>query len=194
MQRVLTRAGHKVALYSSATEFLESYDGAPACLILDLKMPGMRGERLMSEILERGLNLVVLVLTGHATIPSTVFLTRAGVIDVLEKPIANADLLARVQDMLARAPQIFAHRALAEDFRARMQSLTKREREVFDLLLAGLSSIEIGQELAISKKTIDIHRSRVMSKMGTASVAELIVNWTTLVKNRNGESKPHPAS
>lgn len=183
LRRLLGRAGYVTQLHLSAAEFLAEYDGSPACLILDLKMPGMRGEKLVSHILQNNLNLVLLVLTGHATIRSAVYLTKAGVVDVIEKPFDNTLLLETVHRMTRKARRIFAQRALADDFRARMESLTKREDEVFNLLLAGLSSTEIGKQLGLSKKTIDIHRSRVMDKMGTASVAELIVSWTTLAQS-----------
>lgn len=182
LQRLLNRAGFTTELHASGSEFLENYNGEPACLILDLHMPGLRGEKLVEEILQRNLNLVVLVVTGHATVASAVFLTRAGAIDVIEKPFDNEHLLETVRIMVRKARRVFAQRALADDFKARMASLTSREKDVFDLLLAGFSSADIGEQLDVSKKTVDIHRSRVMSKMGAASVAELIVSWTTLVE------------
>ncbi|HBC33721.1 MAG TPA: DNA-binding response regulator [Marinobacter adhaerens] len=182
MRRVLGGAGYHTHLHHSASEFLDKYDGSPACLILDLKMPGMGGEQLVSHILQENMNLMVLVVTGHASIRSTVFLTKAGVVDVIEKPFDNPSLLEAVHKMTQNARRIFAKRALTDDFTARMSSLSKREKDVFNLLLSNLSSTEIAKQLGLSKKTVDIHRSRVMGKMGTASVAELIWNWTTLIK------------
>jgi len=190
LQRLLNRAGFNTELHTSGSEFLENYNGEPACLILDLHMPGFRGEKIVEEILQRNLNLVVLVVTGHATVSSAVFLTRAGAIDVIEKPFDNEHLLETVRIMVRKARRVFAQRALAEDFKARIASLTSREKDVFDLLLAGFSSADIGEQLNVSKKTVDIHRSRVMTKMGAASVAELIVSWTTLIER----DQAHPTS
>lgn len=180
LRRVLRRAGYTVKTYAGAASFLEAYDGQPGCLILDLAMPKMRGEALLGEIVRRNLNLVVLVLTGHATIKSAVRVTQLGAIDVLEKPVDNDLLLAKLREMLEVGRKAFARRALADDFRCRFESLTHREKQVTELLLAGLTSSEIGQKLGNSKKTIDIHRGRIMQKMGAASVTELTMEWTLL--------------
>lgn len=184
LRRVLRRAGYKVRTHSSATSFLEAYDGQPGCLILDLAMPKMRGEALLDEIVKRNLNLVVLVLTGHATIRSAVRVTQLGAIDVLEKPVDNELLLAKLREMLNLGRKSFARHALAKDFKCRFDLLTHREKQVIELLLAGLTSFEIGQRLGNSKKTIDIHRGRIMRKMEAASVTELIMEWTLLSGDR----------
>ena len=146
MRRVLGGAGYHTHLHHSASEFLDKYDGSPACLILDLKMPGMGGEQLVSHILQENMNLMVLVVTGHASIRSTVFLTKAGVVDVIEKPFDNPSLLEAVHKMTQNARRIFAKRALTDDFTARMSSLSKREKDVFNLLLSNLSSTEIAMD------------------------------------------------
>lgn len=185
LRRVLRRAGYTVKTHSGASSFLETYDGQPGCLILDLAMPKMRGEALLDEIVERNLNLVVLVLTGHATIQSAVRVTQLGAIDVLEKPVDNDLLLDKLHEMLEVGRKAFARRALAEDFHRRFDSLTHREKQVSELLLAGLTSQEIGQRLGNSKKTIDIHRGRIMQKMGAATVTELIMEWTLLSGDRS---------
>ncbi|MCK2149275.1 response regulator [Marinobacter alexandrii] len=180
LRRVLRRAGYTVETHAGAAPFLEAYDGQPGCLILDLAMPKMRGEVLLGEIVERNLNLVVLVLTGHATIRSAVRVTQLGAVDVLEKPVDHDLLLTKLREMREVGRKAFARRALAEDFHCRFDSLTHREKQVIELLLAGLTSLEIGQRLGNSKKTIDIHRGRIMQKMGAASVTELIMEWTSL--------------
>ncbi len=111
LQRLLNRAGFNTELHTSGSEFLENYNGEPACLILDLHMPGLRGgEKIVEEILQRNLNLVVLVVTGHATVSSAVFLTRAGAIDVIEKPFDNEHLLETVRIMVRKARRVFAQR------------------------------------------------------------------------------------
>ena len=182
LRRLLYRAGYEVKLHSSGAAFLESYDGAPSCVILDLAMPQMRGEVLLEEITRRRLNVVVLVLTGHATIESAIRVTRAGALDLLEKPFDNDQLLSTLGNALSKARPIFARQALVHDYRQRQASLTPSEHSVMDLMLAGLTSQDIAARLGNSKKTIDIHRARVMQKMGAGSTAELIVDWTTLGK------------
>lgn len=184
LRRLLRRAGYTVQIYSDALVFLEAYDGEPGCLILDLAMPKMCGEALLEVITKRKLNLVVLILTGHATIESTVRVTQSGAMDVLEKPIDNDRLLLKVREVLARGQKVFARNALAQDFSDRFGALTAREREVMDLMVAGLTSQEIGERLGNSKKTVDIHRSRVMQKMEVASITELIMEWTLLSGRR----------
>lgn len=186
LRRLLRSAGYRVQIHSDALVFLDTYDGEPGCLILDLAMPKMRGEALLEEIAERRLNLVVLVLTGHATITSAVRVTRSGAMDVLEKPIDNQMLLSKVSEVLGKAQRFFAQNALAQDFCHRFAALTVRERQVMDLMVAGLTSQQIGAQLGNSKKTVDIHRSRVMQKMGATTITELIMEWTLHAGRRPG--------
>lgn len=182
LRRLLYRAGYSVKTHGSGAAFLESYDGAPGCVILDLAMPQMRGEALLEEITRRQLNVVALVLTGYATIESAVRVTRAGALDLLEKPFDNDRLLSTLGNALSKAQPIFARQALVHEYQQRQASLTPSERNVMDLILAGLTSQDIAARLGNSKKTIDIHRARVMQKMGAGTTAELIVDWTTLRK------------
>ncbi|MBE7373903.1 response regulator transcription factor [Pseudomonas lopnurensis] len=182
LRRLLYRAGYESRSHSSGAAFLKSYDGAPGCVILDLAMPQMRGEALLEEIARRRLNVVALVLTGHATIESAIRVTRAGALDLLEKPFDNDQLLSALGNALCKAQPIFARQALVNDYQQRHASLTPSERNVMDLILAGLTSQDIAARLGNSKKTIDIHRARVMRKMGAGSTAELIIDWTTLGK------------
>lgn len=186
LRRLLRRAGYTVQIHSDPLAFLEAYDGSPGCLILDLAMPKMRGEALLELIRKRNLNLIVLVLTGHATIKTAVRVTQSGAMDVLEKPIDNDQLLLKVEEVLGKGQKFFARHALAQDFRQRFDALTTREREVMDLMVAGLTSQQIGERLGNSKKTVDIHRSRVMQKMDVASITELIMEWTLLSDSRSG--------
>ncbi|MBD3658352.1 response regulator [Marinobacter sp.] len=180
LRRVLGRAGYAVSTYPGGREFLAAYDGSPGCLIVDLAMPHMRGEALLEEIARRQLNLVILVLTAHATIRSAVRVTQSGALDVLEKPIDNPRLLAKVAEVLEGAQPFFARNALVRDFKARYSALTSREKEVMELMLAGLTSQEIADTLGNSRKTVDIHRARVMQKMGAATLAELVREWSLL--------------
>ncbi len=180
LRRLLFSEGYEVKLHSSGEAFLESYDGAPACVLLDLAMPCMPGEALMEEIQQRKLNVAVLVLTGNATIESAIRVTRAGALALLEKPFETDRLLSALDDVSKQARPIFARNALVKDYQRRQASLTASERKVMEFLLAGMTSQEIASRLGNSKKTIDIHRGRVMHKMGATSTAELIVQWTSL--------------
>lgn len=180
LYRLLHRAGYAVQLHSSGEEYLNQYDGAPGCVILDLLMPRMDGETLLNEISQREHNVAVLVLTGNATIASTIRVMRAGAFDLLQKPFTTPELLAALSAVLEKARPLFAKRALAEEHRQRLAGLTPSERNVMDFIVAGLTSQEIANRLGNSKKTIDIHRSRVIQKMGVASTAELIKSCVAL--------------
>ncbi len=177
VQRLLIRQGIGVRLYESATAFLDEYDEQPGCLLLDLSMPGMTGLELLEVVRSRQLDVVVLVLTGHGSIDRAVQAMRSGAEDFLQKPFDNALLLSKVQGALRQSQEVVARRALSEDYRQRLAILTSREREVMELIVTGLTSGEIASELAISKKTVDIHRGRVMAKMEAASTTELVRDW-----------------
>jgi len=140
----------------------------------------MDGETLLEEICQRKHNVAVLVLTANATIASTVRVMRAGAFDLLQKPFTTPELLAALSLVLEKARPMFAMRALVQEHRQRLAGLTPSERNVMGLIVAGLTSQEIAARLGNSKKTIDIHRSRVIQKMGVASTAELIKSCVAL--------------
>ncbi|HEX8544813.1 MAG TPA: response regulator [Pseudomonas sp.] len=180
LYQLLTFAGYPVQLHASGAAFLKNYDRLPGCMILDLAMPEMRGEALLDEIVRLKLNVVVMVMTGHATIESAIQITRAGAIGFLQKPFDKDQLLKKLEKVTRQAQPVFAQRALVDDYRQRLESLTSREREVLDLMLADMTSQQIATQLGNSKKTVDIHRTRVMQKMGASTITELIMSWTLL--------------
>lgn len=180
LYQLLTFTGYSVQLHASGAAFLKAYDGLPGCMILDLAMPEMRGEALLDEIVRLKLNVVVIIMTGHATVEAAIQITRAGAIGFLQKPFSNDQLLQKFEKISHRAKSVFARRALADDYRQRLENLTSREREVLDLMLADMTSQEIATHLGNSKKTVDIHRTRVMQKMGASTITELIMGWTML--------------
>lgn len=184
LNRLLRRAGYTVQLHGSAEEYLQRYDGAPGGLILDLLMPKMRGEALLEEIFRRQHNVAVLVLTANATIASTIRVMQAGAFDLLEKPFSTPELLKALSSVLEKARPLFAKRALAHEYHQRLAALTPSERNVMELIVAGYTSQEIAVRLGNSKKTIDIHRSRVIHKMGVASTTELIKSCVALGQER----------
>ena len=180
LSQLLMQEGYPVQSHDGGAAFLRAYDGLAGCVMLDLAMPGMRGEALLDEIVRRKLNVVVIVMTGHATIESAIQITRAGAMGFLQKPFDGDQLLDKLEKISLQAQTVFARRGLVDDYRLRLQSLTSREREVLDLMLAAMTSQEIATQLGNSKKTVDIHRTRVMQKMGASTITELIMGWTLL--------------
>jgi RNA polymerase sigma factor (sigma-70 family) len=171
---LLEAAGHVVETFPGASEFLEiCTPDIGGCLILDMSMPGMNGIEMQQELLRRGIQLPILFLSGHGSIPATVRVIKAGAMDFMTKPVDGEVLLARVQEALQRSSQM---RQQAEEDRAitsHLAALTEREREVMLLAVTGLTSKEIAQRLAISYRTVEIHRAHVMRKTGASNLLEL---------------------
>jgi two-component system response regulator FixJ len=174
--RVLMKSvGLPAAPFASAQEFLGSYHTfQPGCLVLDIRMPGMSGLELQEELNRRGAVIPVIFITGHGDIPMAVEAMRHGAFDFIQKPFRDQDLIDRVQQALARDQE--TREALKEHgrIRARLGSLTPREREVLDLLTKGQANKVMAQELGLSQRTVEIHRAHVMEKMGAKSVAQLV--------------------
>lgn len=175
LTRLLRVAGLEVASYSSGEALLAEMGGpGPSCVVADLRMPGLSGLELQEELSRRGLNLPVLLISGHADVPSGVRALKAGAIDFLEKPVSATHLLEAVQRALARHAEQRAARQEKEVLESRFERLTPREREVFALVATGLINKQVGFELGTAEKTIKVHRARVMAKMEAASRADLV--------------------
>jgi FixJ family two-component response regulator len=160
--------------FASAAEFLSAYEPTqPGCLLLDVRMPGMSGLQLQDIMAERGLQLPVIIVTGHGDVAMAVRAMKAGARDFVEKPFNDQALLERVQEALevdAAARRVAAERrAIAE----RVGTLTHREHQVLQAIVSGHANKQIAASLGISVKTVEIHRGRVMQKMRVRSVAEL---------------------
>jgi two-component system response regulator FixJ len=146
----------------------------PGCLVLDLRLPDTDGFALIAELRARGVLLPVLILTGYADVPTAVQALRAGVFDFFEKPVDRQTLLERIEAAIAiDAGRRNDWRRLL-DFSGRVARLTPREREVMNLVIAGGSSRSIAATLALSPKTVETHRAKLMAKTGVSSLAELI--------------------
>ncbi len=172
---LLQASGYDAAAFESAAAFLESdAPGAVGCLIVDVRMPGKNGLELQQELVGRGSTIAVIVMTGHADIPIAVQAMKAGAVDFLEKPFEEATLL----DSVSRAFQLLdtANRQTdaAREAKSRLQTLTEREHQVLDLIVAGKANKVVAYELSISPRTVEIHRSRVMEKMGARNLADLV--------------------
>lgn len=169
---LLEAAGHTVAAFARAPDFLAACTPR-GCLILDVSMPGMDGPALQDELARRGIRLPIIFLSGHGTIPVTVRAIKAGALDFLTKPVDGAVLLARVQDALRQCALLREQEDTTQSVAARLASLTPREREIMLLVVAGHSSKEIAQRLAISHRTVEIHRARIMQKTAASNLLEL---------------------
>ncbi len=172
---LLRVAGFGVQPFDSAVRFLaDAQPAAGDCLIADIRMPDMDGLALQQELIRRGSRLPVIIVTGHGDIPLAVQAMKAGAVDFLEKPFAREALLAAVTRALDRAAEPAVSHQSRQEIASRVAVLTEREREVFELVVAGKLSKEIAFELGTSPRTIEIHRARVMQKMQARTVQDLV--------------------
>jgi FixJ family two-component response regulator len=176
LSALLTARGYAVRLYPTAEALLDAGPhGRPGCLVVDVRMPGMSGLELQRELKRRGETMPLVVITGHGDVPVAVAALKAGAVDFLEKPFDGDALLAAIGEALARPG---AHAAAAADDRAAasrcVAGLTPREREVMDLVAAGLANKVIAHRLGIAVRTVEIHRAHVMEKTGARSLSDLV--------------------
>jgi two-component system response regulator FixJ len=177
--------GIETQAFSSAEEFLAAYDGRrPACLVTDVRMLGMSGLELQEELQRRGETIPVIVLTAFANTPSTVRAMKNGAVTLLEKPCRDDELWEAVRDALASDRQTLATEQSQADVRARMDSLTAKEREVLDCIAAGDANKVVAKKLNCSVRTVELHRRSVFQKMQADSLAELVRMVVTL-ENRS---------
>ncbi len=165
----------RVAAFASAAEFLAAYPpGQAGCVVADVRMPGLSGLDLQTELRQRGIALPVIVVTGHGDVPMAVRAMKAGALDFIEKPFNDQVLIDLVQKAVEKS--LAARRSAAEkrDLRTRLEQLTPRERQVLDMVAAGESNKNIAHALGISEKTVEAHRAHVMEKMRANSFAELM--------------------
>ena len=171
----LGAAGYEVMTFSSAEDFLEYCTAdSRGCIILDVDMPGMKGPALQEELGRCGIQLPIIFLSGHGTIPTTVRTIKAGAIDFLTKPVKGSVLLARVREALEKCALMCQQTEEYRDVYQRIARLTEREREIMQLVIQGHASKEIALILGISYRTVELHRSRVMQKTGAANLLELV--------------------
>ena len=147
----------------------------PCCLLLDVRMPGMSGLALFEHIAERGLvqAMPVIFLTGHADVPTAVDMVKRGAFDFCEKPFSDNALVDRVEQALQQSARVLAEKRERDGLVARLAELTERERDVMQLVARGLPNKLIADQLAISVRTVEVHRSRVFDKMEVKSAVEL---------------------
>jgi FixJ family two-component response regulator len=182
-----------VSTFPSAEAFIQALrPDSRGCLLLDVRMPGMSGLQLQQVLRERSVTLPTIILTGHADVPMAVSAMSAGAAGFVEKPFNPQELLDRIQDCLAADARQAAYQAQVRDAEERLERLSEREREVLQEVVQGRPSKLIASALGISEKTVDVHRSNVMRKTGTRSIAELVQIWM-LVHPPVGSAMAAPA-
>lgn len=182
LAQLLETAGMRVESHADGPAFLRAYEeDRPGCLLLDMAMPGMTGLEVQAALNARGQPIPIVFLTGHGDIPMAVRAVQAGAVDFLEKPIQGAVLLERVQRALVLDQEWRQTQGRTQAIQQRYAHLSTRERECMALAVSGLTSKEIARELGISPRTVEVHRTHVMHKMGAANLADL-VNMATCCK------------
>lgn len=166
---------YRLAVFADADSFLRALKPHwHGCLLLDIRMPGMDGLSLQKKLLELGCDLPVVIMTGHGDVDSAREAFRAMAVDFLEKPLDGARLLAAIAEAFERQRQAADAAASRSQIQRRLDGLTPREREVMARVVAGRHNREIAAELAISPRTVEVHKARMMDKLGVGSVAELV--------------------
>jgi FixJ family two-component response regulator len=175
LERLLRSNGFRVEAYSSPAAFLDApIDEGVSCLLLDLRMPGLSGLDVQQTLVRKGLVMPIVFLSGQGDVPSTARAMREGAVDFLVKPVDETQLLDAVARAQARAVDLQRERREQREADVRFARLTKREREVCDLVARGFLNKQIAYELGTSEKTVKVHRGRVMHKLEVDSVAALV--------------------
>ena len=174
ISRLLRSAGIALAAFASPKEFLAQYDpAAPGCLVLDIAMPGFNGLQLQAALGEKVSTLPIIFLTGHGDVSKSVQAMKRGAFDFLTKPVMGKDLLPVIRAAIEKDAAARRQQAGLSDIRAGLATLTPRERELLEYVVAGKLNKQIAADLGITEATVKMHRARVMEKMNVQSVAEL---------------------
>lgn len=172
---LLGTAGFAVKLHESAAAFFAGLDKQqPGCIVSDVRMPGMDGVELLRRLKERGADMPMIIMTGHADVALAVAAMKAGAVDFIEKPFDDDVLLTAVRLALSRYARADQSGAEAAQIRSRIESLSPRERQVLDGLMAGHPNKTIAYDLSLSPRTVEVHRANLMTKMGAKSLSDLV--------------------
>jgi FixJ family two-component response regulator len=193
LARLLRAEGYDVRTHASAGDFLMlPADAGPACVLLDLAMPGPSGLDLQQALQRDAGSLPIVFITGRGDVVSSVRAMKAGAVDFLTKPVEPAVLIGAVEAALARERSERSHRTQFNDAKARFGRLTQRERAVLEFVIAGRLNKQIADVLGISERTVKMHRANVMAKMGARSLAELVQLSSLLGRDTDRAASPPP--
>jgi len=174
-ERLIRSMGYYVQTFASAQEFLDlARPGGPACLVLDIRMPGLTGLQLQQQLLQSGRAIPIIFVTGHAEVPTAVKAMKAGAVEFLTKPFKSRDLKQAIQTAVARHEGDLKTHSEVDQLRQRFETLTAREREVMGLIVEGKLNKQAADDLGTTERTIKFHRANLMDKMGAVSLAELV--------------------
>src|SRR5882724_1110183 len=173
-ERLLRSGGLNVQTYSSAREFLRHPPEGPACLVLDVRMPGLSGMDLQRELAQSGIHIPIIFITAHGDIPMTVRAMKAGAVEFLTKPFRGRSLVDAVRAAIERACSAHKEGSETRELHERYEQLTPREREVMPLIASGMLNKQVAGELATTERTIKFHRAHIMQKMKAQSLADLV--------------------
>jgi FixJ family two-component response regulator len=174
-ERLVRTAGFNVQAFTSGREFLTiPRPEGPACLILDVRMPGLDGMQLQKELAQSGINIPIIFITGHGDIPMSVRAMKAGAVEFLTKPFRSRSLLEAIHSAIERDRAAHKERSESEELRERYEQLTAREREVMTLVVTGMLNKQVAGELTTTERTIKFHRANIMQKMLADSLADLV--------------------
>ena len=175
LARLVKGAGYRVEAFASAHEFLaRPPDDSPACLVLDVRMPGLTGLDLQETLTIAAHWTSIIFITGYRDVRASVKAMKAGAVDFLTKPVDDQELLGAIERAVARAGAARLEEDRITEIRARIKTLTPREAEVFALVVTGMLNKQIAFDLGVSEKMVKVHRGRVMEKMRAGSIAELV--------------------
>lgn len=175
LQFLLGSANFETRLFETAQAFLDALPAITSgCVVSDIRMPGIDGIELLKRVKSVKASLPVIIMTGHGDVPLAVEAMKLGAVDFLEKPFEDDRLLARIEAALQQAEAGVRNEALTQEIVARVKSLSPRERQVMDGLVAGLSNKVIARDYDISPRTIEVYRANVMTKMQASSLSELV--------------------
>ena len=175
LRLLMKSVGHEAETFASGDEFLASCSQETSgCLILDIRMPGMSGLELQEQLHKQGVNIPIIFITGHGDVPMAVQAMKHGAIDFLQKPFREQDLVDRVNEALKKDVNTNKLALHLTEIEQRVSNLTPRERQIMNMIVQGKASKVIAINLGLSQRTVETHRTRIMRKMQSRSLAELV--------------------
>jgi two-component system, LuxR family, response regulator FixJ len=175
LDALLSTVGYRTAVFSRPSEFLAQFKPEThSCLVLDIRMPEMSGLEVQQQLNRRGSMLPVIFITGHGDVPMAVQAMKEGAFEFIQKPFRDQDLLDRINHALKQDADNRTNAARRSEVQHRLESLTPREKQVMDFIVDGSANKVIAIDLGLSERTVEIHRAKVMEKMGARSIAHLV--------------------